>query len=441
MQLEEIYRVNIPSDINLKETSQMCGDIGDQPNQRTFGAFLYINSHMEFQEIRGLGGAFSELGGKALLALSDEDQKQVCKDIVYDKFNYFRLPIGASDFALDAYSLDDVEDDFEMESFSLERDEKYMIPYMAMCRAYAPNMGIHASPWSPPAWMKDNKQMAGAGGAGRLIDDPRYYDAYAKYFVRVVEEYANKGFDIDRINVQNEPEANPIFPGCNMDVQQMAKLIRDHMVPAFEAAELDTKIFAGTFRTINEATACEFLSENPGIEEYIEGIGTQYTTMQPLYNILQNYPGLKLMHTESVCYKGENTWEQAIALYMNIVNYINAGCDTFTYWNMILNTKGTSTWGWKQNSMVTIDEEEKTYQYNPDFYVMALAGKCIKPGARRIVYAARSKVGIAFKNVDGSIHFMVSNFLDKEDVGTVTIDQEKFELKLKPMSITAFKVS
>ncbi len=309
---------------------------------------------------------------------------------------------------------------------------------MNLLKKYAPEMELHASPWSPPAWMKDTKKMA--GGGGKLIDDPKYYEAYAKYFIKLVEEYKKLGFNIDRINVQNEPEADPIFPGCNMDVFQMANLIKNYLVPAFKEAKLETEIFAGTFRTINEATACEFLSENPGIENYIDGIGVQYTTMQPLYNILQNYPGMKIMHTESVCYRGENTWPQAIALYMNVVNYLNAGCDTFTYWNMLLNEDAKSTWGWKQNSMITIDEENKTYKHNPDYHVMALVCSCIKPGAKRIVYAARSKVGIAFKNPDGSIHFMASNFLDREDVGTVTIDKETFELKLDPFSITAFRV-
>ncbi|MFI3327083.1 MAG: hypothetical protein R3Y35_13075 [Clostridia bacterium] len=437
MKLERLYTVNIPSDVDFKETSKLCGDIGDQPNQRTQGAHIFLNTKLQFQTMNGIGGAFSELGSKALFSLTDDDKETVSKEL-FEKFASFRLPIGSSDFGLDAYSLNDNEDDFEMEKFSLARDEQYIIPYMEMAKKYADDVKIHASPWAPPYWFKDTKQ---ACGAGSLVNDDKYYKAYAKYFATYIKEYAKKGFNITRLNIQNEPEAHPKYPGCDMTVEEMAKLIRYFIHPMFKEEGIKTEIFAGTFRAVNEATATEFLSQDDEIQNYVDGIGCQYSTMQPLYEITAKYPKLKLMHTESNCFRGENSWPQAIVLYTSIVNYMNAGCDTFTYWNMILNTNGESTWGWRQNSLVTIDEEAKTYTYNPDFYVYKLAKECIASGSKRISYASRNKLGIAFKNEDGSVSFMVSNFSDKEEVGDVTVDGVKLDLTLAPMSISAFKIS
>ena len=38
------------------------------------------------------------------------------------------------------------------------------------------------TPWSPPAWMKTSDSLIG----GHLKDDPRIYDAYARYLVAYV---------------------------------------------------------------------------------------------------------------------------------------------------------------------------------------------------------------------------------------------------------------
>ncbi|MFI3238443.1 MAG: hypothetical protein R3Y47_10530 [Lachnospiraceae bacterium] len=438
MKLEKLGVLALPGDVNFKETSQLCGDIGDQPNQPTRGAHIHINSKMEFQTMQGIGGAFSELGSKALFSLSEGVRDGVAEALFAGKLDYFRLPIGASDFALDAYSLNDEKGDFEMEHFSLARDEERLIPYMELARKFSPEMKLHASPWSPPAWIKDNQYY---GNGGSVIDEPRYYKAYAKYFSTYIRAYEEKGFDIDRLNIQNEPDVDPAYPSCMMPAAQMCKFIKEYLHPHFKESGIDTDIFAGTFRTINGASACDFLTADPEISQYIAGIGSQYSVMQPLYNIAMTHPELKLMHTESNCFHGENSWEQAVVLYMSIVNYVNAGCDVFTYWNMILNTVAESTWGWKQNSLVTIDEESGAVTYNPDFHVYSLASSCIKRNSKRVVYTSMNKMGLAFKQEDGSLTCLVSNFSDKQEVGDLTVDGVKLDLTLEPMSIAAYKIT
>lgn len=45
------------------------------------------------------------------------------------------------------------------------------------------NLTLFGSPWSAPAWMKDNQNMTGKGS---LIGQPggKYYKTWAQYFVR-----------------------------------------------------------------------------------------------------------------------------------------------------------------------------------------------------------------------------------------------------------------
>ena len=78
-------------------------------------------------------------------------------------------------------------------------------------------------------------------------------------------------------------------------------------------------------------------------------------------------PGKKLIHTEGKCHHGENSAEQARLRLAEVADYINSGVVNYCYWNLILNEESQSTWGWKQNSLVTIDRKAGTVTYNPDF--------------------------------------------------------------------------
>nr|MDK6329048.1 glycosyl hydrolase [Alloscardovia omnicolens] len=112
----------------------------------------------KFQAIRGFGGCFNELGYQALTEIaSPEDAEQVFKEL-FDpsemNFVFNRAPVGANDFSLDWYSYDETDGDYELENFSIERDEKTLIPYIQRAQKYQPDLKLFASPWSPPTWMK-----------------------------------------------------------------------------------------------------------------------------------------------------------------------------------------------------------------------------------------------------------------------------------------------
>lgn len=142
------------------------------------------------QEIDGFGGAFNEKGREALLLLSPEKIDEVIKELfdpeVGAKFNIYRVPIGASDYAVSRYTLNETKDDFAMENFSIERDREYLIPYIKAALEYRPDLKVWGSVWTPPTWMK----TGGTFDGGNMKDDPRVYEAFVLYLARFVEEYS-----------------------------------------------------------------------------------------------------------------------------------------------------------------------------------------------------------------------------------------------------------
>lgn len=67
------------------------------------------------------------------------------------------------------------------------------------------------------------------------------------------------------------------------------------------------------------------------------------------------------------CGDGENTWEYARYIYNLMRHYFSNGVNGCVYWNMILEPGGESTWGWKQNSMITKNPDSGKVVYNPEF--------------------------------------------------------------------------
>ena len=89
--------------------------------------------------------------------------------------------------------------DEDLAHFSIEKDRRYILPVLKKAKAKNPDLRFFASPWSPPGWMTSTGDMIG----GHLL--PKYYDAYARYFVRFIQAYDAEGISIDAVTIQNEP--------------------------------------------------------------------------------------------------------------------------------------------------------------------------------------------------------------------------------------------
>jgi len=296
-----------------------------------------------FQTMAGLGASFSELGYLALTSLPEGEQQRVMEALFGEseaRMSFCRVPIGASDFATDAYSHSETPGDYDMKHFSIARDETRLIPFIQAALKVNPSLRLHASPWSPPAWLKENGQMI---GGGKLIEDPRVYAAYARYLRLFVQAYARHGIEISRLVVQNEPECGKGYPSCTMPPEQMAAFTVDYLAPEFAAAGLTTEIWAGTHTRLGGLYPFLCLRDER-FRKIITGLGFQYELPEKIRDLASLREGMRVMHTESHCHMGLNRPVEAAALYEDVWDFITAGCENFTYWNMILDETHASGW-------------------------------------------------------------------------------------------------
>lgn len=413
----------------------------------------------EYQEMMGFGACFNELGYLSLQHLSKDSQDDLMKNIFGNQenecdINFCRLPMGANDYAKDWYSLNETAGDYDMEHFSIERDKKYLIPFIKKAKLFQKELKLFSSPWSPPTWMK----FPPVYNSGKLIMSERNLKAYAKYFAKYVKAYQESGIIIDQVHVQNEPVADQVFPSCMWTGDELKIFIRDYLGPYFEQEGLDTEIWLGTINApggdfidlIFDKWATEdydyfanrVLSDEEALK-YISGVSYQWGGKNAIQRTFESWwPRIRLMQSENECGFGDNTWEYAFYNWTMLKHYISNGAESYLYWNFMLEPLGKSTWGDPQNAMITIDPETKQYIFNPDYYIMKHFSATIKRGAIRLgakgPFAGDTMV---FRNPDGSTVFNIFNpFKEKRDM-TIQMDDKYYTFDLEPRSVNSITIS
>ncbi|TQR97588.1 glycoside hydrolase family 30 protein [Paenibacillus ottowii] len=407
-----------------------------------------------YQLVEGFGGCFNELGYVALNHLDSEKRAQVLHALFHPegehKFTICRLPIGASDYALEWYSHNETDGDMEMKHFSIERDQQYLIPFIREALQLNPDLKLFASPWSPPTWMKSPK----AYNYGTLRWEKDILKAYALYFVKFVQAYREAGITIHQVHVQNEVIADQKFPSCVWTGEQLREFIRDYLGPAFEEHGLDTEIWLGTINApdpweeLTKKTSTGFdeyahtVLSDPEAYKYIKGVGYQWAGKHAIQRTVSSYPELRYMQTENECGNGENSWDYAKYVYNLYQHYFTNGVNAYIYWNMILEPKGKSTWGWEQNSMITVDPADRKPLLNPEYYVMKHFSHFVLPGARRIgIRGSWAGNAVAFQNTDGQRVLVIANPFKESRVLNLSAGETTHRLELEPESFNTIVIS
>ena len=371
----------------------------------------------EAQTIRGFGGCFSELGAVALKDVPEEEKTAVNEEFFSaDKcgFTFCRIPIGASDFALSWYSCNETPGDYEMKNFSIERDKQYIIPWIKEAQEYCPDLNFMASPWSPPTWMK----FPAVYNFGTLIQTPENLKAYALYFKKFIESYKAEGVSIGQLHVQNEPVSTQKFPSCVWKGEEFRNFISNYLVDELDGC---TDIFLGTLNgpeTDDRALWTRFYQYAQTVlldkkcREHVKGMSYQWAGKFAVQQAHDCYPDLELIQSESECGDGKNSWQYAMYIYEMMHHYFRNGVSSYVYWNMVLAEGGASSWGWNQNSLVSVVDGHVVY--NPEFYLMKHFSHFVKPGAKYLETKGEWSCNVtAFKNPDGSVIMIVMNPMEE----------------------------
>lgn len=411
----EVYYVSLERPIAANPLQKYETTTNSEAKDARIKITLY--PQLAYQTLLGVGGCFNEIGGVALMSLPESKRKDIMNSLFNAQsgagFTFCRTAVGASDFGVNAYSYSEVKGDYQMKHFSIARDEKTLIPYIKMALAINPRLKMFASPWSPPGWMKKSGKMTGPGDDNCLIETPEISRAYALYLAKYIQAYAKHGITINRLCPQNETDCNTTYPSNILPPCQMEQFICDYLSPTFKKENIQTEIWAGTYRVVDRFDALE-LFNHPKLRKAVQGVGVQYTAPAYLTDFRTRYPDVKMMHTECICYNGKNTVEQAASRLGEIASYINAGSENFSYWNMILDETTKSGWGWAQNSLLNINRQTGEVTYNPDYAVMFLMSRFLRPGDVRIASVLSNKeASIAVKSPDGTCKVIMQNGTDQ----------------------------
>jgi glucosylceramidase len=394
--------------------------------EATGAADVTVNDATTSQIFEGFGGTFNEKGWNVLGLLSASDRERALR-LLFDAqdgahFVHGRVPIGASDYALSAYTDNETPGDLAMQSFSIARDKENLIPYVKAALAISPQLHLWATPWTPPTWMKDNAAMNG----GNMKDDPDLLQALALYIAKWVQAYAGEGITIEAVHHQNEPGYTTNYPSCLWTASLFAKFIGSYLGPTFASQNVTAQIYLGTMSNADsgkDGTILSTVTADTTAMKYVKGFGLQWNMMSSVAGLTAR--NLPIVQTEHKCGnypwspagfpafnpdKAPNDYAYGVESWGYIRDWIKQGTTVYSAWNMVLDSAGKnldSVRAWPQNALLTVDTSAKTLTITPAYYVFRHVSQYVDPGAK--VVATTGGDALAFKNPDGTLVAIVHN--------------------------------
>jgi len=263
---------------------------------------------------------------------------------------------------------------------------------------------VMGTPWTAPAWMKDNHAM----DQGFL--QAQYYPAYARYFVKYIQAYAAQGVPIDYVTAQNEPTCCAGYPSMQWNASGLDFFIGTNLLPALHAAGLTTKVLAldwnwDTYAGFGALTVNDAAIRNDALFGGIawHGYGGDVAQQTTVHN---QFPNVDAFDTEH----SGGTWiaDQQHEDMLNIIDYTRNWGKSMVKWSLAVDQNmgphnggcGTCT------GLITVhngDSRGGQVDFNIEYYDMGQLTKFVVPGAFRIASTANASVpNVAWINPDGS---------------------------------------
>ncbi|MFM1878866.1 MAG: hypothetical protein RLZZ241_1732 [Bacteroidota bacterium] len=377
---------------------------------------LVLDATTTYQEIDGFG--FTLTGGSALnlQRMSAGARATLLQELFGNGPNdigvsYLRLSIGASDLDEFPWSYNDLpagNTDWDLEYFSLGYDTLYLIPTLQEILKIQPGLKLMGSPWSPPVWMKDNGDTRG----GSLL--PKYYDVYARYFVKYIQGMAAHGIHIDAITVQNEPLHPGNNPSLYMPAEAQAAFVKSYLGPAFHNAGIDTKIIVYDHNADRPDYPITILND-PEAAQFVDGSAFHLYggEIGALSEVHAKHPTKNLYFTEQWIgapgdFAGDFSWHTANLM----IGAPNNWSKVVLQWNLAAdqNQDPHTDRGGCDRCLggITINGDQITR--NPAYYIVAQNAKFIPPGSVRIASSEIEGLNrVAYKTPSGNRVVVLQN--------------------------------
>lgn len=377
---------------------------------------IKLNPSESFQTVEGFGYTLTGGSAEVINSLSSTKKQELLQKL-FGKgeegiaISYLRLSIGASDLSSSTFSYNDLPEgqtDEDLSEFSLAPDMEDLIPLLQEILEINPEIHIMATPWSPPVWMKDNNSTIG----GSL--KPEYYDIYAQYLVKYIQEMKVLGITIDALTPQNEPLHPGNNPSMYMSAPQQAEFIKSSLGPAFQAAGISTKIIIYDHNADKPEYPIAVLSD-PEANKYISGsafhlYGGDISALSQVHNA---FPEKGIYFTEQFTasngdFGGDLKWHLKNVIIGSMRNWSKTALE----WNLANDSSfGPHTEGGCTTckGAVTV-KSSSSYDLNVGFYIIAHASKFVAPGSIRIGSSTTGNLhNVAFRTPEGKKVLLVLN--------------------------------
>ena len=411
---------------------------------------IFVNPDKTFQTFLGIGGAITDASAEVFAKLP-KDKQQEFLNAYYSKdkgigYSLIRTTIHSSDFSSGSYTYV-TEGDKELKSFSIDHDRNFKIPLIKKAIETAKGqLKLYASPWSPPAFMKDNKNML---KGGKLL--PEFYQPWANYYVKFINAYQKEGIPVWGLTVQNEPMAVQRWESCIYTAEEERDFLKNYLGPTLKKAGLgDKKITVWDHNRDLISQRASTILDDPEANKYVWGVGFHWyenwsggdMMFENVGKVQEMYPNKNLLFTEGCIEKFDaqkyQFWSNGERYGKSMINDFNNGTVGWTDWNIILDENGGPNHV-ENFCFSPIHGNTKTGEliYTPSYYYIGHFSKFIGKEAKRIssVSSRSQLLTTSFLNNDGKVVTVVMNQSSKKITYNLCIGTNATEVTILPHAI------
>ncbi|HOK25200.1 MAG TPA: glycoside hydrolase family 30 protein [Bacteroidales bacterium] len=412
--------------------------------------YVFVDPSKTDQDFIGIGGALTDAAAETFAKLPPAKQEEILQAYYStDKgigYTFARTNINSCDFSSGSYTYVK-EGDKELNTFDVSHDRQFKIPLIKKAIAAAGGkLTLFASPWSPPAFMKDNNDML---HGGKL--KPEYFQSWALYYAKFVKAYQKVGIPVWGITIQNEPMATQRWESCIYYAWEERDFLKNYLGPTMKKEGLgDVKIIVWDHNRDLIIQRAQVIFNDPQASQYAWGMGfhwyEDWSGGEQMYRNVEYvhrfWPEKHLIFTEGTpaSFNPERytSWRLGEDYGISMINDFNSGAEAWTDWNILLDEQGGPNHvGNYCFAPVHADTRTGELIYTNSYYYIGHFSKFIRPGAKKILAASSRSMLLttAFRNSDGSIVVVVMNPTDRKAVYNLCAGLYYSEIESLPHSI------
>jgi O-Glycosyl hydrolase len=433
----------------MSQTASLVFQKANQPLEKD--VWVFVDPSKTYQTLIGIGGAITDASAEVFAKLPADRQNEIVTNFFDEHrgigYSFVRTNIGSCDFSSDTYSYV-ADNDQSLTTFSVAHDEKYRIPLIKRAIAAAGGqLPLFISPWSPPAWMKDNNSLV---HGGKLL--PRFAQAWANYYVKFIKTYQSKGIPVWGMSVQNEPMAVQTWESCVYTADEERDFIKHYLGPTLVKSGLKSKkLIAWDHNRDLIYHRASVIMDDPDAAKYVWGFGYHwYETWvgggmqhENLKRVREAYPSKHFFFSEGCIEKFDtskiNDWWLGERYGRAMITDFNNGAEGWIDWNILLDQQGGPNH--VRNfcyAPVHADLSNGNLTYTSIFYYLGHFSKFIRPEAKRIACSTTREqlLATAFVNKNGKIALIVMNPGEDKMNANILIEGVTSAVECLPHSIS-----